>query len=206
MKRKYSLLFSALLIGALAVACGGGGTSSGGESSPDATSGDAGGGGGGMVDTGEFGSPEIAALLPTSVDGVNFTISTFDYSKIPLAQAAASFGDATLEGWLGKSGKTWADVRWGNAASDLGGDKSATVTVFRVLGADQASLLDWWGGSSLNTGGDGETTVTLGGNTVNKLAYPGLSMVFYQWVKGDTLYWVTADPESFGDAVVTATK
>ena len=196
----------ALLLAGLLAACGGssgsGGTGGGGGSSdPGAGSSDM---GGGIIDA-LYSSPEMESLLPTNVDGMAFTISSFDYSKIPLDQAAQAFGDASLEGWLGKTGKNWTDVRWASGSTDLTGEKTATITVMRVIGADSAAILDWWGGSSFNMG-DGATTVNLGGKTVQKVSYPGLPTVIYQWVKGDTLYWVVAGPESFGDAVVTATK
>ena len=157
-----TMVMFALLIAGILAACGGS-SNTGGTGGADGSM-DAGGGttdtGGGITDA-LYSSPEMESLLPTNVDGMAFTISSFDYSKIPLDQAAMSFGDASLEGWLG--------------------------------------------GSSFNMG-DGATTANLGGKTVQKVAYPGLPTVFYQWVKGDTLYWVVAGPESFGDAVVSATK
>ena len=171
-----TMVMFALLIAGILAACGGS-SNTGGTGGADGSM-DAGGGttdtGGGITDA-LYSSPEMESLLPTNVDGMAFTISSFDYSKIPLDQAAMSFGDASLEGWLGQTGKNWSDVRWAS------------------------------GSSSFNMG-DGATTANLGGKTVQKVAYPGLPTVFYQWVKGDTLYWVVAGPESFGDAVVSATK
>lgn len=209
--RRFPALFALLLVAILA-ACGGSGSgdatgnttdnSTGTESSAPTTPTDT---TGGMTDD-LYGSPEMAALLPTSVDGVAFEISTFDYSKVPLEQAAMSFGDASLDGWLGETGKTWADVRWGMAITDLTGDKTATISAMRVIGADPTRLLEWWGGSSLSTNMDGAQEVTLGGKSVTKTIVPGLDTVFYQWTQGDTLYWVVSAPEAFGDAVVGATK
>ena len=131
----------ALLLAGLLAACGGssgsGGTGGGGGSSdPGAGSSDM---GGGIIDA-LYSSPEMESLLPTNVDGMAFTISSFDYSKIPLDQAAQAFGDASLEGWLGKTGKNWTDVRWASGSTDLTGEKTATITVMRVIGADSAAI------------------------------------------------------------------
>lgn len=206
MSRRHPLLIATLLMSALVAACGGGGASTGGNGAPETSNGDmGGGGGGGTVNTNGYDAPEMAALMPTSVDGVAFTISSIDYSKIPLDQAAMSFSSGELEGWLGQTGKTWKDVRWVMANTDFGGSKTATVTALRVNGADEASMLDWFGGSGLAMG-EGGNAATIGGKSVYKVAIPGLTTVFYYWTKGDTLYWATADPESFGNAVVEATK
>lgn len=194
-----------LLLVLILAACGGSGSTndtSGGDSgstAESATPGDD------TVMTDDFDSPEMAALMPTSVDGVAFTVSSFDYSKIPLAQAAMSFQGGDIEGWLGQTGKTWADVRWVMANTDMGGSKTATVTALRVVGADEAAMLEWFGLSGMSMGGD-ESTVSIGGKSVYKLAIPGLTSAFYYWVSGDTLYYATADPVEFGDMVVAATK
>lgn len=209
----------ALLAALVLAACGSGASAtpppdaSGDGTTPTATA-DGGGteptpddgtGGGGTDADNPYADPELAARFPAEVDGVPFTITTIDYAKGPLELAGQSFmGGEGMEDWLAGTGKTWQDVRWGVASADTA-DTAITMTIsaVRVVGATGDALGEWFGLSG-NTFGDGGTTATIGGREVAKYEVPGLDLVVYQWVDGDTLFWATGGPEAFADKVVAA--
>lgn len=166
---------------------------------------------GGTVD-GMGTDPVLASRLPTSVDGQKIEVATFSYANVPFDAAAWAVGDAdATTKWLKDQGKTWKDVSWATAtAGELGsGDanaKSGMLIAFRVTGASESTLGGFF---KLLTGSDmgTETTKSIGGKNVQVFEIPMTSISSYQWVSGDTAYWISAaQPKEFAEAWIAAIK
>lgn len=173
-------------------------------------------GAGGATDTGgDMADPELAARIPTSVDGEAVTVSTTDFSKLPDGMDAAQMfaGGDTLSTWLKDNGKTWRDVSIGSAMTEeiiasSADQKTAFLTAIRVKGASPDGLLTWFGGSS-NAQAFSETDKkTIGSRSVSFWGIQGLtSGGLYVWADGDTIYWLSnANPEAFAEAFIAAIK
>ena len=82
--------------------------------------------------------------------------------------------------------------------------KTGMIYAYRVRGASEAAMLDWFGVSGNATGDFTETEI--GGKTVRYYAIPGIEAgATYLWADGDTVFWVIgANPKAFGDALVAA--
>lgn len=164
----------------------------------------------GMADPNDyFGSdPELQARLPASVEGVEFTLSSFDFSKVPAEMAMQAFeGGSTLDPWLKEHGKSWTDVSYavGTGGDFVGGAgaKGGQAYAIRVRGLSSADLEDWIGISGM-LGGEG-TSATVGDRTTQYYGYEGVSNVWV-WADGDAVFWVMSANKAFGEAIVSAIK
>ncbi|MFM2105434.1 MAG: hypothetical protein RL338_466 [Chloroflexota bacterium] len=157
-----------------------------------------------------LGDAELEERLPSSVDGVELTKASFSFANTPLELATQAFAGAdSLGTLLEKEGKTWADVSYATAmtpemyATDPS-VRTGMIYAYRVRGASEAAMLDWFGVSGNATGDF--TEVQIGGKPVRYYAIPGIETgATYLWADGDTVFWVIgANPKAFGDALVAA--
>lgn len=157
-----------------------------------------------------LGDAELEGRLPSSVDGVELSKASFSFANTPLELATQAFAGAdTLGTLLEKEGKTWADVSYATAMTPemYAADpsvKTGMIYAYRVAGASEAAMLDWFGVSGNATGE--YTDVEIGGKPVRYYAIPGIETgATYLWADGDTIFWVIgASSKEFGDALVGA--
>lgn len=158
---------------------------------------------------------DLAARIPSSVDGQAITVTSTDFSKLPAGLDAATMfaGGDTMTTWLKDNGKSWNDVSILSAMTDeliasSADTKTGLLTAIRVKGANPDGLFEWFTGSSNADAFEQTDKKTIGSRTVSYWGVQGITTGgMYVWSEGDTVYWLTnATPESFAEAFIAAIK
>lgn len=138
---------------------------------------------------------ELESKLPTEVNGVTFTRTSFDGQSIPIG---TPIGDSELEQLLKDSGKSLGDVRVAMATPTDTATMGSLVMAIQIKGISSDKLLAW-ATSSLDT--EAQKT-TLGGKEVYGSGAQGMGAYFY--VKGDTIYYVVSfgGPAGLAEAII----
>lgn len=129
---------------------------------------------------------DLEALLPSDVNGVKFTKTSFTGESIP---AGVPIGDSDLEKLLADNGKSLRDVRvaMASAADTTGGSAGSLVMAIQIKGIDSGKLSAWALTSFGNSTGQ---KTTLGGKEVYGTSTPG--MAAYLYVKNDIVFYIVA--------------
>ena len=192
-----ALAFS-LTLALLAAACGGGAAATATPGSATAASeapasqapasADAGSGAGlpGLPGS----APDLEAMLPSSVNGVAFTKTSFGGGTLP---ATIPVGSDAMGAFLQANGKTLADVSMAMATATDASKAGTFVMAFQVKGVDGTKLAEVLAGTSSS---DLQTT-TVGGKQVQEAGAAGMGFAIY--VKGDIVFYIL----SIGDASLT---
>ncbi len=136
------------------------------------------------------GAPDLEALLPTQIGGADVTIQSMSGNDLVNAGSVP----ADFQTALGGIGKTLQDVNVAIGYVGTSAEDYATITAFRVQGADMASVQDTllpllYQGQTL----DGQTTLQVAGKNVTSATVSDTLTYFYP--KDDILWVVTAvDP------------
>jgi hypothetical protein len=150
------------------------------------------GGGAGVGLPGLPGSaPALEAMLPTTVNGVSFTKTSFGGGSLP---ATIPVGSDAMGAFLQANGKTLADVSMAMATATDASKAGTFVMAFQVNGVDGTKLAQVLAGTSTS---DLQTT-TVGGKQVQEAGAAGMGFAIY--VKGDVVFYIL----SIGDASLTA--
>jgi hypothetical protein len=150
------------------------------------------GGGAGVGLPGLPGSaPALEAMLPTTVNGVSFTKTSFGGGSLP---ATIPVGSDAMGAFLQANGKTLADVSMAMATATDASKAGTFVMAFQVNGVDGTKLAQVLAGTSTS---DLQTT-TVGGKQVQEAGAAGMGFAIY--VKGDIVFYIL----SIGDASLTA--
>jgi hypothetical protein len=150
------------------------------------------GGGAGVGLPGLPGSaPALEAMLPTTVNGVSFTKTSFGGGSLP---ATIPVGSDAMGAFLQANGKTLADVSMAMATATDASKAGTFVMAFQVSGVDGTKLAQVLAGTSTS---DLQTT-TVGGKQVQEAGAAGMGFAIY--VKGDVVFYIL----SIGDASLTA--
>ena len=132
---------------------------------------------------------ELEGMLPSSVNGVEFTKTSFSGSSLPITLPIDS---GTFGTFLTDNGKSVADFAYA-LATPTDPAKSSTVMLmaWQVKGVDGTKLAAFLGADS------GLTAATVGGKKVQQTSAGGMGLTLY--VKGDVVFYILA----FGDASLT---
>jgi hypothetical protein len=150
------------------------------------------GGGAGVGLPGLPGSaPALEAMLPTTVNGVSFTKTSFGGGSLP---ATIPVGSDAMGAFLQANGKTLADVSMAMATATDASKAGTFVMAFQVNGVGGTKLAQVLAGTSTS---DLQTT-TVGGKQVQEAGAAGMGFAIY--VKGDVVFYIL----SIGDASLTA--
>jgi hypothetical protein len=159
------------------------------------------------VNDGDDRSPELEALMPSSVDGQALEVYSTDYSKTDLYTIEAGLSDehAVFSDFILSTGKSLCDVMLVNASVTSEPDGCSTIRSIRVDGVPGAQMLEKFSedpGSSWGYGdlyADSFSLVSIGGKKVYEFLNPGLSFALYHWVTGDVLFTAELCLETFPD-------
>ena len=135
-------------------------------------------------------APDLEAMLPSTVNGVSFTKTSFGGGALP---ATIPVGSDALGAFLQANGKTLADVSMAMATSTDPSKAGSFVMAFQVNGVDGTKLAQVLAGTSTS---DLQTT-TVGGKQVQEAGAAGMGFAIY--VKGDVVFYIL----SIGDASLT---
>jgi hypothetical protein len=136
-------------------------------------------------------APALEAMLPTTVNGVSFTKTSFGGGSLP---ATIPVGSDAMGAFLQANGKTLADVSMAMATATDASKAGTFVMAFQVNGVDGTKLAQVLAGTSTS---DLQTT-TVGGKQVQEAGAAGMGFAIY--VKGDVVFYIL----SIGDASLTA--
>jgi hypothetical protein len=136
---------------------------------------------------------DLEAKLPSEVNGVKFTKTSFDGSSLP---ATVPIGDAEMEQLLKDTGKSVSDVRVAIATpTDTSAATAGNVVMaIQIQGADSAKLEAWAKGQ---LGDESATKTTVGGKEVYGSTAPGVGGAYF-YVKDDAVYYIL----SFGTETI----
>ncbi len=138
---------------------------------------------------------DLEAMLPSEVNGVTFTKSSFDGSTIPGGIPIGS-GSGTFEKLLTDNGKTLQDVRIAIATATGATAGGTTVMAIQVKGVPSDKLL-----ALVSSDASSAQKTTVGGKEVYGAATGGIGAYFY--VKDDIIFYVLSMGTSgLADAVV----
>ena len=125
---------------------------------------------------------DLEALLPTDVNGVAFTRTSFDGQSIP---GGVPIGDTELEKLLSDTGKSLSDVRVALASTTDTAAAGSLVMAIQIRGIDPGKLQEW----ALGTFGDTDASkTTIAGKVVYGAAAAGYGAYLYP--KGDVIFYV----------------
>ena len=133
---------------------------------------------------------ELEAMLPSSVNGVTFTKTSFGGGILP---ATIPVGSDVMGKFLQDNGKTLADVSIAMATPTDPTKAGTFVMAFQVKGADGTKLAEALAGTSSSD----LKQVTVAGKQVLQAGAGGMGLTLY--VKGDVVFYVFA----IGDASLT---
>ena len=133
---------------------------------------------------------ELEAMLPSNVNGVTFTKTSFGGGSLP---ATIPVGSDVMGKFLQDNGKTLADVSIAMATPTDPAKAGTFVMAFQVKGADGTKLAEALAGTS---SGDLKQ-VTVSGKQVQQAGAIGMGLTLY--VKGDVVFYIIA----IGDASLT---
>lgn len=133
---------------------------------------------------------ELEAMLPSEVNGVTFTKTSFGGGTLP---ATIPVGSDDLGKFLQDNGKTLADVSLAMATPTDSSKAGTFVMAFQVKGVDGTKLAQALAGTS---SGDLQNA-TVGGKQVQQAGAAGMGFALY--VKADVVFYIL----SFGDASLT---
>jgi hypothetical protein len=138
---------------------------------------------------------DLEVMIPTTLGGYQVTVRSLSGSDIMSSGNADSV--AALGEILKATGKTPADYAFAWGIVKTGAATDSVVGVFRVAGADAATVRD----ALVAQAGGGTATVengSIGGKEVQILRLPaqdGTLWSWYYWPKGDLLFYVqSTDP------------
>ncbi len=195
-------LAASLALALLAAACGSSATSAPGASTAGATQAPAASQAAGATDQPSAtdngpavsltpgSAPELEAMLPSSVNGVTFTKTSFSGATFPVGIPVNS-GD--LGTFLQANGKTLADVNIAMATPTDTSKAGTFLMAFQVKGVDGTKLAEAIAGTSSSD----LKAATVGGKQVLQAGAAGMGLVLY--IKGDVVFYILA----FGDASLT---
>jgi hypothetical protein len=128
---------------------------------------------------------DLEAKLPSEVNGVRFTKTSFDGNSFP---AGVPIGDTEMEQLLKDSGKSLQDVRVAIAtpADTAAATAGNVVMALQIKGVDSATLESWATGQ---LGDSSATKTTVGGKQVYGSSAAGVGGAYF-YVKDDVLYYV----------------
>jgi hypothetical protein len=138
----------------------------------------------------------LAALLPSSVNGVAYTRSSFDGGTIP--GSGASIDSTRMAPVLARYGRTLADVRFAEATpTDTSAPETAMVIALQVAGVPATEWI-------ADTGADPSamTAVTIAGKAVLRSGGEGYPVILY--TKNDVLFEVLLAGDDTAAAIVGA--
>jgi hypothetical protein len=139
---------------------------------------------------------ELEAMLPSSVNGVTFTKTSFGGGTLP---ATIPVGSDVMGKFLQDSGKTLADVSIAMATPTDASKAGTFVMAFQVKGADGTKLAEALAGTSSSD----LKQVTVGGKQVLQAGAAGMGLTLY--VKGDVVFYVFAIGDaSLNEGIVAA--
>ena len=143
---------------------------------------------------------DLEAKLPSEVNGVAFTRTSFDGNSIP---PGVPIGDTEMEQFMKDNGKGLQDVRVALATpADASGTLGGTmVMAIQIKGVDSGRLTDW---ATSQFGDSGGSKQTVGGKDVYGEVAPGIGGSFF-YVKDDVVYYVVSfgGPAGLAEAVVS---
>ena len=125
---------------------------------------------------------DLEATLPSEVNGVQFTKTSFNGGIIP-GGIPIGTGDEDLGKFLADNGKSLSDVRIAMATAVGSTSAGNLVMAIQVQGVPSDKLLAW-----VTTGSGDMPQATVGGKQVYGAAVGGFGAYFY--VKGDVAYYV----------------
>ena len=135
-------------------------------------------------------APELEAMLPSNVNGVAFTKTSFGGGTLP---ATIPVGSDVLGKFLQDNGKTLADVALAIATPTDPSKAGTFVMAIQVKGVDGTKLSQVLAGTS----GSALQQATVGGKQVQQAGAAGMGFTMY--VKGDVVFYILA----MGDASLT---
>jgi hypothetical protein len=142
---------------------------------------------------------DLEAKLPSEVNGVTFTKTSFDGNSIP---AGVPIGDTGMEKFLKDNGKGLQDVRLA-IATPAGAAASAgtLVMALQIKGVDSGKLETWAIGQ---LGDTGATKQNVGGKNVYGQVVPGAGGSYF-YVKDDAIYYVVSmgGPAGLAEAIIS---
>jgi hypothetical protein len=134
---------------------------------------------------------ELEGMLPSTVNGMTFTKTSFDGGSFP---AVLPIDSGDFGTFLKDNGKTLADFSFAEATpTDPAKAGTILIMAFQVKGVDGTKLAEMLGGGPSS----GLETATVGGKKVQQSAAGGMGLILY--TKGDTVFYILA----FGDASLT---
>lgn len=152
--------------------------------------------GGAQVSLTPGSAPELEAMLPSTVNGIAFTKSSFGGGSIP---AGIPLGSDQLSQLLKDNGKTVSDFAWAMATPADSASASTFVIAFQVKGVDGNKIADALGAAS----GGGMQTATVGGKQVKREGAAGMGAVLY--IKNDVVFYILdIGNATLTDAIVAA--
>jgi len=139
---------------------------------------------------------ELEALLPSSVNGVAYTRTSFDGGTIP--GSGATIDSTRMAPVLARYGKTLADVRFAQATpTDTSAPETATVIALEVTGVPATA---WIADTGANP--SAMTAATIDGKAVLRSTGGGFPVILY--TKGDVLFEVLLAGDDTAAAIVGA--
>jgi hypothetical protein len=133
---------------------------------------------------------ELEAMLPSTVNGLAFTKTSFGGGILP---ATIPVDSGVMGTFLKDSGKTMADVSFAMATPTDPTKAGTFLMAFQVKGADGTKLAEALAGTSSSD----LTKATVGGKQVLQAGATGMGLTLY--VKGDVVFYVLA----IGDPTLT---
>lgn len=181
-----------LALALLATACGGGATATTtpGNAAPATQPASTDTGAGPAVSLLPGSASELEAMLPSTVNGVTFTKTSFGGGSLP---ATIPVGSDVMGKFLTDNGKTLADVSVAMATPTDSTKAGTFVMAFQVKGADGTKLAEALAGTSSSD----LKQATVGGKQVLQSGAAGMGVTLY--VKGDIVFYILA----VGDASLT---
>jgi hypothetical protein len=135
-------------------------------------------------------SSELEGMLPSTVNGLAFTKTSFGGGLLP---ATIPVDSGVLGTFLKDSGKTMADMSFAMATPADATKAGTYLMAFQVKGADGTKLAETLAGTSSSD----LTKATVGGKQVLQTGATGMGLTLY--VKGDVVFYVIA----IGDPTLT---
>lgn len=127
---------------------------------------------------------DLEAMLPTDVNGVKFTRTSFTGESIP---AGVPITDSDLSQLLKDNGKSLSDVRVAIATPTEAASQGNLVMAIQIKGIDAGKLKAW----AIKSIGDATApATTVGGKQVYGSSQAGFGA--YLYVKGDVAFYVVA--------------
>jgi hypothetical protein len=187
-------LAASLALALLAAACGGGTTATtapGGTAQASQAPAPTDDGSGPAVSLVPGTASELEAMLPSDVNGITFTKTSFGGGTLP---GTIPVGSDELGTFLQANGKTLADVSFAMATpTDPSKAGTTFVMAFQVKGVDGTKLAEVLGGTS----GSDLQPATVSGKQVQQSGAAGMGFTLY--IKGDVVFYILA----IGDASLT---